>query len=328
VNEHRRPTRLYGRFPELHFEQLHTHDDPLPEFPALRHVHESIALPGHALQAHTHAEFEICYFLSGQAHWFSGDRKFELKAGDIYITHPGDIHGGNTDPRDPQHLFDIALDVYALPNAALLAPAARRLKSEPAGDAKEVADAVVETRELERNAGTQIIPGGFGLERIYRQILHELDLPAESGSQNHFLKIAMVQALLVELLVFVSRCRMRMGMGEAGAGPNAPRREKFQELIAAIRARPEQAPSLTEMSEFAGLTPAYFAALFKKQTGMTPLEFVTFVRIEEAAARLRSGKSVTDVALDLGFSSPQYFSIVFKRQKGCAPSEWRAAHST
>ena len=73
-----------------------------------------------------------------------------------------------------------------------------------------------------------------------------------------------------------------------------------------------------------GLTPSHFTVAFKREVGVTPLEYLTTLRIDEAARRLRSGnEAVTGIAMDLGFSSSQYFSLVFKQRKGCTPSEWR-----
>jgi AraC family L-rhamnose operon regulatory protein RhaS len=79
------------------------------------------------------------------------------------------------------------------------------------------------------------------------------------------------------------------------------------------------------MGRRAGLSASHFAEVFRRETGRTPLEYLTSARIEEATRRLleRPEASVTRIASELGFSSSQYFSTVFRRHVGCTPGEWR-----
>jgi len=325
--------RKYGSFPEWHLARFHAHNQPLPEFPALAHVHEGIALPGHDLPPHAHRHFEICYIHSGKGIWFAEGQEYKLKAGDIYITKPGEIHGGRTDPRDPYHIFALCLDLSALPQAPFASAKAQRkfpIKSLGSGASqRDVASAVQETQAFHEGFAAldrRVIPGGAGLETYFRRLLHELDAPAAGDGKASAWKLLVVQALLVEMLVFVARRCAAYGERRKPDGPAPlPQRAKFQELLAQLRERAAQPPTLSEMAAFCGLSPAHFAVAFKRETGRTPLEAVTHIRIETAAERLAApGRAnVTDVALDLGFSSAQYFSLVFRKVKGCAPSEWR-----
>jgi AraC-like DNA-binding protein len=328
--------RKFGSFPEHHLKFFHSHQDPLPEFPALSHVHEGAATAGHNLAPHTHERFEICYFYSGKAQWFANGKTFHLKPGDIYITKPGEIHGGRADQDDPFHIFVLGLDPSALPVAPLIAPASTRPAKQLAAPKKQrdasgrdVARAVDEAEAFHNSFNVleqRVIPGGEGLEHIFRRILAELDATVKPDPRSRALKVMVIQAMLVEALVFVARCCAAHAEKRLPEGtPQIPQRRKFQELLTLLRSRLTEPPSLTEMAEFSNLSPAHFAVAFKRETGLTPLEFVTRLRIDEAAARLSSPRriSVTDVALDLGFSSAQYFSIVFKRVKGCSPSEWK-----
>ncbi|MBI3831144.1 MAG: AraC family transcriptional regulator [Planctomycetes bacterium] len=326
--------RRYGSFPQWHIKHFHAHDRPLPAFPALSLVHESICLAGHDIPAHAHAHkhFEICYIHSGKANWFAEGRTYRLKAGDIYITRPGEIHGGGTDPQDPYHIFAVALDVSALP----LQPFARsrpprQLEARRGHDAggRDVAQAMQEAELMQGDFGVphaRVIPGGEGLEQIFRRLLEELDAPVQSNAKARALKVMMVQALLVELLVFVARCGAAQAEKRMPEGAlQLPSRPRFRALLEKIRSEAAEPMTLPQMAEYVGLSPSHFAVAFKRETGRTPLEAVTRIRIDEAARRLAlPGRiAVTDVALDLGFSSAQYFSMVFRKWKGCSPTEWR-----
>ena len=57
---------------------------------------------------------------------------------------------------------------------------------------------------------------------------------------------------------------------------------------------------------------------------MTPNDFLLRVRVEKARELMANrGKTVTEVAFAVGFSSSQYFSTVFRRYTGQTPGEYR-----
>lgn len=68
----------------------------------------------------------------------------------------------------------------------------------------------------------------------------------------------------------------------------------------------------------------YFRKLFKKETGKSPLKYLSDLRIEYARQFLEeSTLSVKRIAYLSGFSDPYYFSRQFKCSCGKYPSEWR-----
>ena len=73
----------------------------------------------------------------------------------------------------------------------------------------------------------------------------------------------------------------------------------------------------------------YVRKLFKKETGLTPHEYLTAVRMERAAKLILSGVSnrysaytVGQIAEACGYSEPLYFSRVFKKYFGVSPTEY------
>ncbi|OSP53936.1 AraC family transcriptional regulator [Pseudoruegeria sp. SK021] len=73
-----------------------------------------------------------------------------------------------------------------------------------------------------------------------------------------------------------------------------------------------------------GLSRPHFFKLFKQQFGVTPNVYMNTLRSEQAIDDLLStGKSVTDIAFDLGFSSQASFTRFFSSNVGIAPSEYR-----
>jgi AraC-like DNA-binding protein len=59
-----------------------------------------------------------------------------------------------------------------------------------------------------------------------------------------------------------------------------------------------------------------------RDTGMTFGKWRQQARLLTALQRLALGRSVLEVALDVGYNTPSAFSAMFRRQFGVSPSEW------
>jgi len=82
--------------------------------------------------------------------------------------------------------------------------------------------------------------------------------------------------------------------------------------------------NLESISQKAGFNATYFSLLFKKETGMNFLEYLTDVRIKEAKLMLADPrKSIADVAEAVGYSDVKHFSKLFTRSTGIHPSKFR-----
>jgi AraC family transcriptional regulator len=83
--------------------------------------------------------------------------------------------------------------------------------------------------------------------------------------------------------------------------------------------------SLTQLAAIAGMSPHYFAELFRASTGCAPHRFVVLRRIERAKEGLGNPqRSVIDVGLDAGFENPSHFARVFRKFVGVSPSKYRS----
>lgn len=70
----------------------------------------------------------------------------------------------------------------------------------------------------------------------------------------------------------------------------------------------------------------YLRKLFKKEVGMSPLEYMTELRMKSAETLLTAmwtnEYSITEIAQMCGFEDALYFSRVFKKTFGCSPSNY------
>jgi AraC-like DNA-binding protein len=84
--------------------------------------------------------------------------------------------------------------------------------------------------------------------------------------------------------------------------------------------------SLKDVAHSVGISKEYLARCFHQETGVTLVTYLNRYRISQAKARLEAGQqNLTDIALEVGFSSVPYFSRVFRQEVGVSPSAYRQA---
>lgn len=82
--------------------------------------------------------------------------------------------------------------------------------------------------------------------------------------------------------------------------------------------------TLDKLSATLGVKKEYFCRIFKDATGITPIEYVNFVRVWKAENMLTTTRSpVIEIAMDVGFSSLSYFNRVFRKYRGMTPTAYR-----
>lgn len=82
--------------------------------------------------------------------------------------------------------------------------------------------------------------------------------------------------------------------------------------------------NLEEVSDIVGFNSSYFSSLFKKETGVNFLEYLTNVRIKAAKGMLSdSNKSITDISYEVGYKDFKHFSRQFRKITGLSPSKYR-----
>jgi two-component system response regulator YesN len=82
--------------------------------------------------------------------------------------------------------------------------------------------------------------------------------------------------------------------------------------------------SLEQVSKHVHLSPAYLSELFKKETGMSFIDYKTLVRLDNAKRLLESSSyGVYDISSKVGYTDPKYFSKLFKKLTGKTVFEYR-----
>ncbi len=82
--------------------------------------------------------------------------------------------------------------------------------------------------------------------------------------------------------------------------------------------------TLNEVAEHTFVTTFYISRMFKKELGISFIDYLNEIRIEKAKVLLKDVRYKSyEVASIVGIPDPHYFSRLFKKHSGISPSEYR-----
>jgi AraC family transcriptional regulator len=122
------------------------------------------------------------------------------------------------------------------------------------------------------------------------------------------------------------------GQTRADAEEHKPKRpytielhsRSVERVISALRGRLDESISLREMAAIAYMSRYHFIRTFRQVTGVPPRRFLSALRVEAAIRMLLNGdNSVTDICLDVGYSSLGTFIRRFSAVFGISPMRLR-----
>jgi len=86
----------------------------------------------------------------------------------------------------------------------------------------------------------------------------------------------------------------------------------------------EQPSPVASMIQLSGMSERTFNRRFKQATGMSPIEYVHTLRLEEAKQLLESdGAPVEAIAQEVGYEDAAFFGRLFRRKVGITPIQYR-----
>jgi AraC-like DNA-binding protein len=82
--------------------------------------------------------------------------------------------------------------------------------------------------------------------------------------------------------------------------------------------------SRRDIAKHVNIAEDYLTFCFRQELGITPIKYLQRYRVNQAKVLLiHSQKSITEVAMDTGFSDSGYFSRIFHRETGMSPEAFR-----
>jgi AraC-like DNA-binding protein/quercetin dioxygenase-like cupin family protein len=252
---------------------------------------------------HGHEYSELTLVLGGTATHFTPFEQHPLEAGDVFVIHGRGRHSFSAarglklcnimfDPRQffaGQRQLEGMMGWQALFE---LGPREQRPKQ------------IQERLHLTRGELGQVLP-------VITAMKEEYELHAEGWQAT----------LTGHFLVLVTQlCRVYGRRTKEQTSPLL----RFARVVAHIQQGLGQALRLEDLAALAHVSVRHFEREFKRVYNMTPVRFINQLRLHEACERLQDpDRDVTDVAVELGYSSVSFFSKKFKTAIGQTPSEYR-----
>lgn len=236
---------------------------------------------------HSHDFCEILYVAGGAGEAILEGKKFRLAPGDLVVVNPGTLHEERSDAKAPLRLIFLAIRDFAVPGL-------------PAGCLSQEKYRVLSCGEYR-----------------YKMDIYLRELLQETSSQIEFYQ-EISQGLVSALLVLVMRLIRINPEDEAALSQEC---QKIKEYLDQNFTSPI---TLDSLSETVYISKHYLSHLFKEQTGVSPIKYLTSKRMEKACELLsETERPVSEVSKAVGYENPLYFSQVFKRIYGISPVKYR-----
>lgn len=252
--------------------------------------------PRYQMSFHWHNEWELLRILDGTMQITLDHEQYSMKPGDIVLIRGGVLHGG-----EPKNcIYEcLVFDLYGI------------------------------FRSLE-----MVKPY---LRPFYRQTcLPQSFYPADNPCPateivNELMTAFAKKERCPELETVGGLSRLFAWIQSSGSYESLPNQEnasshtnRIKPVLEYIENHYNAPLTLDNLADVAGMNPKYFCRIFRSLTHHSPVDYLNFYRIEQAAYLLDSTDlPVTEVGNRCGFEESSYFTKVFKKYKGTTPICYR-----
>ncbi|WP_194439178.1 helix-turn-helix transcriptional regulator [Vibrio fluminensis] len=241
-------------------------------------------------EAHSHDEFSFGIIDSGNAEYHNQSRINQITQGDVVTINPSDIHSCNPE----QGLDRRSAWSYRM----LFVDTLEMAKYQREVLATQAFDYTPFSADFERSTR---FSHQFG--KLFSSLQQE-DSPLEAQTQ---------------FLQFVALCfEQPASRNKAAIKPNLKlAREMLLDDVTGEH-------QLDLLAQQVGLSRYQLVRAFKQQYGLPPHAYLMNEKIKRAKHMLKRGDTISDVALDLGFSDQAHFQRHFKRKLSVTPKFYQS----
>lgn len=238
---------------------------------------------------HTHPFTELFYVIDGKGEFNIQGQRFPVKANDFVIINPQVEHTELSSPDEPLEYIVLGINGLSFSNL------------------------------------TPVSEGGhpfsfFNLRDEQKDILRYLNaMVQEATSQSMSYELVCHNLLEILLIKILRHQHFDLEVSkQSKATKDISFIKHYLETYYHESIQLEDLASMTHLSRF------YISHSFKKEIGMSPMEYLIAIRIKESKILLRTTNySISQVADIVGFTTPTYFSKQFRKSTGISPTDYR-----
>jgi len=165
---------------------------------------------------------------------------------------------------------------------------------------------------------TRVLHGVIASPVVVFDLMNRLNLMLKNPSPHERLAS---RGVLLELLI---RLLDRQPRKDGVVHREEELAHKVRDILDDFMTKPTEQTKIRDLLGKAGQSYEHLSRCFRKQYGLTPVNYIQSIRIERAKSLLRQTDfTITAVANEVGYEDAVYFSRLFKTYTGMTPGRFR-----
>lgn len=263
-----------------------------------------------AHHTHYHNYYQVCYVVSGELLHRQDNDTVTLSAGDAFIVPPGFTHS--------LHFNNANTEMYSLAfEETLFAPGF------PQSNAYQfLASLQTKAAAADRNS----VRLRVSLNRSQRRLIENLlDCMIRQQQDDCPAGLSAAPSLTAAIIYVLAQSYYQQPQNTSELDELAIYNSSLQQCVSYIDRHFREPVSLTDLSKRFGLSRSSFCSVFPQFAGMPLRKYIAHKRIKEAQVLIRScpGKSISQIATEVGYNDDSTFYRNFLQITGMAPSKYK-----
>ncbi len=261
-----------------------SHEHPDPNFPIIFHLDAVSPNPDVPFELHWHESVELLFGVEGEGTVISNAERLPLRKGELCIVNSDHLHS----------IYSESICRYycLIPDGSLC----------PGWSSYR------ENLMFRSHLSDETV------RRQFEEIIREM-----SERQPHYKTVVKAQVTIL----LAGLCRnFTVEPGELSSGRQDNRIDLVKAAIRYLQEHYCEEISIEDICRHIGFSKYYFCHTFKEITGRTVINYLNFLRCQNARSLLAGGKyNISESAALSGFRNMSYFARTYKKQLGALPSQ-------